>query len=395
LESHLGSATIELDEHAKVLSYEEYSPYGSTTYQGNDSTLETPKRYRFTGKERDEESGLNYNGARYYAPWLARWCSPDPSGTNDGVNTFVYCHCNPVVGVDTTGKDDSHFESLRSLFNEVGEIFAGKPGPTPLTPNATKVPQEQYRQWANTENKRFKANPPPETPITFVDKPSPTFHPEPWTGSDVQVSHLAGAKEAYESQIQRADWEKLPKERMRTVTGEAAVMDPKTGKVQLLSHHRGVQEGAIIEPALERARAANGGKLTPEALKETAEYAQWKGSNIPLSEGNRELIHEAEKKGLKLMPDKTLTKDMIHEAEHAGTDLFKKAAKKSGKGAKVLKALGKAGGHLAAAVPILGIAATQISAGYSRIVSGYTIGRLIGRVHNSGKRLCSLLDRVH
>src|SRR6266516_885358 len=113
LESHLGSATIELDEHAKVLSYEEYSPYGSTTYQGNDSTLETPKRYRFTGKERDEESGLNYNGARYYAPWLARWCSPDPSGTNDGVNTFVHCHCNPVVGVDTTGKDDSHFQSLR------------------------------------------------------------------------------------------------------------------------------------------------------------------------------------------------------------------------------------------------------------------------------------------
>ena len=44
------------------------------------------KRYRYTGKENDKETGFYYYGARYYAPWLARWTSCDPSGLGDGSN---------------------------------------------------------------------------------------------------------------------------------------------------------------------------------------------------------------------------------------------------------------------------------------------------------------------
>jgi RHS repeat-associated protein len=33
--------------------------------------------YKFTGKERDAESGLDYFGARYYASNMGRWMSPD------------------------------------------------------------------------------------------------------------------------------------------------------------------------------------------------------------------------------------------------------------------------------------------------------------------------------
>src|SRR5262249_20802237 len=61
------------------------------------------KRYRFTGKERDEESGLYYHGARYYAPWLARWPSCDPLGIADGMNLYRYVHNNPVRLVDPSG----------------------------------------------------------------------------------------------------------------------------------------------------------------------------------------------------------------------------------------------------------------------------------------------------
>ena len=68
--NHLGSASLELDDQAQIISYEEYTPYGSTSYQAVRSQTEAPKRYRYTGKERDEESGLYYHGARYYAPWL-------------------------------------------------------------------------------------------------------------------------------------------------------------------------------------------------------------------------------------------------------------------------------------------------------------------------------------
>ena len=71
---------LELDEQAQIISYEEYYPYGSTSYQAVRSQTETPKRYRYTGKERDEESGLYYHGARYYAPWLGRWTAADPKG---------------------------------------------------------------------------------------------------------------------------------------------------------------------------------------------------------------------------------------------------------------------------------------------------------------------------
>src|SRR5262249_41435117 len=41
----------------------------------NRATEAALKRYRHTGKERDEESGLYYFGARFYAPWLGRWTS--------------------------------------------------------------------------------------------------------------------------------------------------------------------------------------------------------------------------------------------------------------------------------------------------------------------------------
>jgi RHS repeat-associated protein len=75
--NHLGSASLELDDQARIVSYEEYTPYGSTSYQAVRSQTDTPKRYRFTGKERDEESGLYYHGARYYAAWIGRWTSCD------------------------------------------------------------------------------------------------------------------------------------------------------------------------------------------------------------------------------------------------------------------------------------------------------------------------------
>lgn len=102
---HLGSASLELDDQAQIISYEEYTPYGSTSYQAVRSQTETPKRYRYTGKERDEESGLYYHGARYYAPWIGRWTSHDPSGLKDDVNGYVVNHNNPIVFIDSNGKD--------------------------------------------------------------------------------------------------------------------------------------------------------------------------------------------------------------------------------------------------------------------------------------------------
>lgn len=105
--NHLSSASLELDDQARILSYEEYTPYGSTSYQAVRNQTETPKRNRYTGKERDEESGFYYHGARYYAPFLFRWTSCDPIGVSEHVNLHVYVRNCPTRFVDANGRDST------------------------------------------------------------------------------------------------------------------------------------------------------------------------------------------------------------------------------------------------------------------------------------------------
>jgi RHS repeat-associated protein len=102
--NHLDTACLEVDDAARIISYEEFYPFGSTSYQAVDQTREVAaKRYRYTGKERDEESGLYYHGARYYAPWLGRWTACDPVGIADHLNVYAYVHCNPIKQSDPDG----------------------------------------------------------------------------------------------------------------------------------------------------------------------------------------------------------------------------------------------------------------------------------------------------
>jgi len=103
--NQLQSASLELDEAGEVISYEEYHPYGTTAYQAKNNAIKaTAKRYRYTGKERDEESGLYYHGARYYIPWLCRWSAVDPLESKyAGVSPYNYSFNNPVMWNDPSG----------------------------------------------------------------------------------------------------------------------------------------------------------------------------------------------------------------------------------------------------------------------------------------------------
>jgi RHS repeat-associated protein len=103
--NHLGSAALELDPAAAIISYEEYYPYGSTSLQSGPSAAEVSlKRYRYTGKERDEETGFYYHGARYYAPWIGRWISCDPSGITDGTCVYAYLRGRVINSIDPNGR---------------------------------------------------------------------------------------------------------------------------------------------------------------------------------------------------------------------------------------------------------------------------------------------------
>jgi RHS repeat-associated protein len=106
--NHLGSASLELDDLGQIISYEEYYPYGSTSYQAVRSGVEaSPKRYRHIGMERDEESGFNHHGARYYATWLGRWVSCDPIGISDGLDIYTMARNNPIRNIDRSGRDNT------------------------------------------------------------------------------------------------------------------------------------------------------------------------------------------------------------------------------------------------------------------------------------------------
>jgi len=101
------------------ISEDMYYPFG----QEPDATSD-PNHYKFTGKERDAESGLDYFGARYYASSMGRFMTPDPSGlayadpTNpQSLNLYSYAINNPLKYIDPTG---------------MGYCFFGGPGKTPV-----------------------------------------------------------------------------------------------------------------------------------------------------------------------------------------------------------------------------------------------------------------------
>jgi RHS repeat-associated protein len=111
--NHLSSASLELGGAGQIISYEEYYPYGSTSYQARPNAVAaSAKRYRYAGMERDEETGLAYHGARYYAGWLGRWTAVDPSSIATGLNLYVYAANNPSNLIDTDGKEPKKKNTL-------------------------------------------------------------------------------------------------------------------------------------------------------------------------------------------------------------------------------------------------------------------------------------------
>ena len=131
--NHLGSVALEVDDAGAVISYEEYHPFGTSSVRAADASIDvSAKRYRYIGKERDEETGLYYCSARYYACWLGRWTRPDPAGLVDGPGVYNYSRNNPVrlsdPGGRLAGEPDFVFEDepVQGNVFATGEVREGE-----------------------------------------------------------------------------------------------------------------------------------------------------------------------------------------------------------------------------------------------------------------------------
>jgi RHS repeat-associated protein len=87
-----------------VGSIQDYGPYGELFNGSN-----TSDPYKFTGKERDSESGNDYFGARYFASSMGRFISPDHPFVDQhpddpqSWNLYAYARNNPLINIDPTG----------------------------------------------------------------------------------------------------------------------------------------------------------------------------------------------------------------------------------------------------------------------------------------------------
>ncbi|WMJ75333.1 RHS repeat-associated core domain-containing protein [Cytophagaceae bacterium ABcell3] len=106
LEDHLGSSCIQVDSNGTLVSREEYTPFGETSFGSYGK-----KRYRFCGKEKDEESGLYYYGMRYYNAWTCRFVSVDPLAPKYAhLSPFAYADNKPINHTDIDGAETGSTE---------------------------------------------------------------------------------------------------------------------------------------------------------------------------------------------------------------------------------------------------------------------------------------------
>ena len=113
---HLGSASWITNKEGTPIEYIHYMPYGELWYDWQASSYN--ERFKFTGKERDTETGYDYFGARFYSPVLLSWLSPDPFiDKNAGISSYAFCSWNPINRLDPNGMDDIEIDKRGFIIN--------------------------------------------------------------------------------------------------------------------------------------------------------------------------------------------------------------------------------------------------------------------------------------
>jgi RHS repeat-associated protein len=96
LQDHLGSTTALTSTGGALVEQQQYEVFGA-----NGGSLQT--RYGYTGRERDELTGLMYYRARWFDSQQGRFLSEDPLGFDESANFYTYGENNPISYTDQLG----------------------------------------------------------------------------------------------------------------------------------------------------------------------------------------------------------------------------------------------------------------------------------------------------
>jgi RHS repeat-associated protein len=122
---HLKTASVITDSAGTIKAESDYYPWGGELqFVNNDSN-----DYKFTGKKRDSETGLDYFGARYYSNGLGRWVSADWSATPvpvpyadfgdpQSLNLYGFVGGNPSTKTDSDGHLPILFQDFKQRLGE-------------------------------------------------------------------------------------------------------------------------------------------------------------------------------------------------------------------------------------------------------------------------------------
>ena len=104
---HLNTPRAARDQSGNVVWRWESDAFGSTAPNENPGGAGvTTVNLRFPGQYYDQESGLYYNGHRYYDPGVGMYTQSDPIGLNGGsFSTYTYVGGNPLSYIDPFGLD--------------------------------------------------------------------------------------------------------------------------------------------------------------------------------------------------------------------------------------------------------------------------------------------------
>ena len=95
---HLGGANWITDAGGLPVQHLQYLPFGEMYIDQRAVGTSYNERYTFTGKEKDEETGYGYFGARYMDhDLMTLWLSVDPMADKyPSISPYAYCVWNPI-----------------------------------------------------------------------------------------------------------------------------------------------------------------------------------------------------------------------------------------------------------------------------------------------------------